>query len=75
MKKVKHDTSPTAMTMTMSKVTDMDYEAAGQLSSTDLHLIIATAVEGHDKRCLAYHALTNNYTSLMCSSNPKKTNS
>ncbi len=56
----------------MSKVTDMDYEAAGQLSSTDLHLIIATAVEGHDKQCLAYHALTNNYTSSMCSSNPKK---
>jgi hypothetical protein len=27
------------------------------------------ALKGHIKQCLAYHALSNNYTSLMCSSN------
>ncbi len=47
---------------------DMDDEGTGQLSSTNLHPIIAAPVEGHDKCQLAYHAFRNNYTSLMCSS-------
>ncbi len=46
----------------------MDDEAAGQLRSTDLHLIVAAVLRGHDKRRTAYHALSNNYTSLVCSS-------
>jgi hypothetical protein len=33
------------------------------LSSTDLHLIVAAALEGHEKEPTAYHALRN-YTSL-----------
>jgi hypothetical protein len=44
---------------------DTDDEAAGQLRSTDLHSIIVAALEGHEKQPIAYHALRNNYTSLM----------
>jgi hypothetical protein len=47
---------------------DTDDEAAGQLRSTDLHPIIAAALEGHGKQPSACHALRNNYTSLMCAS-------
>jgi hypothetical protein len=39
------------------------------LSSTDLYPVTTAALEGHVKQRLAYHALKNNYTSLMCSSN------
>ncbi len=46
----------------------MDDEVAGQLRSTDLHCIIVAALEGHVKHSTAYHALRNNYTSLMCAS-------
>ena len=53
----------------MDKATDLDDKAAGWLSSTDLYRITMAALEGHNKRRLAYHALKNNYTSLMCSSN------
>ncbi len=41
---------------TTGGVTDMDDEGAGQLSSTNLHRLMAAAVEGHDKHQLAYHA-------------------
>jgi hypothetical protein len=47
---------------------DTDDEAAGQLRITDLHCIVAAAFEGHDKQPTTYHALRNNYTSLMCAS-------
>ncbi len=73
MKKSKHDTSPTAnMASTTGGVMDMDDGAAGQLSSTDLHWIIAAAVEGHANQQLTYHALRNNFISLMCSSYLRK---
>ncbi len=45
-----------------------DDEAAGQLRSTDQHRIVAAALDGHEKQPTAYHALRNNYTSLMCAS-------
>jgi hypothetical protein len=47
---------------------DTDDEAAGQSRSTDLHCTINAALEGHKKQPIHYHALRNNYTSLMCSS-------
>ncbi len=50
-------------------VTESDDKAASQLSITDLYHITTAALEGHVKQRLAYHALKNNYTSLMCSSN------
>jgi hypothetical protein len=46
-------------------LTDLDDKAAGRLSSTDLYHITTAALEGHDKQCLAYCALSNNYTSLI----------
>ncbi len=53
----------------MDKATDLDDKAAGQLSSTDSYHFTTAALEVHIKRHFAYHALSNNYTSLMCSSN------
>ncbi len=47
---------------------DTDDEAAGRLRSTDLHCIIIAAFEGQEKQPIYYHALRNNYTSLMCAS-------
>jgi hypothetical protein len=48
---------------------DTDDEVAGQLRSTDLHCIIAAALEGHEKQpTTANHAIRNNYTSLMFAS-------
>ena len=47
---------------------DTDDEAAGRLRSTDLHCIIVAALEGHEKKPIHYHALRNNYTSLMSAS-------
>jgi hypothetical protein len=47
---------------------DTDDEATGQLRSTDLHSVIVAALEGHEKQPNYYHALRNNYTSLMCAS-------
>ncbi len=46
----------------------MDDEVARRLRSTDLHRIIAAALEGHEKKPTAYNALRKNYTSLMCAS-------
>jgi hypothetical protein len=67
MKTAKHDRSPLAKAM--DKATDLDDKATRWLSSTDLYRITMVALEGHNKRRLAYHALKNNYTSLVCSSN------
>jgi hypothetical protein len=69
MKKTNHIThhpenSPTNRCGTM----DTDDEAAGRLRSTDLHRIIVAALEGREKQLIHYHALRNNYTSLMCAS-------
>ncbi len=68
-KKINHGThhpenSPTNRCGTM----DTDDKAAGRLKSTDLHCIISAALEGHEKQPTSYHALKNNYTSLMCAS-------
>jgi hypothetical protein len=69
MKKTNHNTHhqenfPTNRCGTM----DTDDEAAGRLRSTDLHCIIVAALKGHKKQPIHYHALRNNYTSLMCAS-------
>ncbi len=69
MKKTNHNThypenSPTNRCGTM----DTDDEAAGRLRSTNLRHIIVAALEGHEKQPIHYHALSNNYTSLMCAS-------
>jgi hypothetical protein len=64
-----HDTHDPANSATTSGgVMDTDDEASGQLRSTDLHCLVAAALEGHEKQPTAYHALRNNYTSLMCAS-------
>ncbi len=64
-----HDTHHPANTpINSGGVIDTDDEAAGQFRSTDLHCIVAAALEGHDKHPTAYHVLRNNYTSLMCAS-------
>jgi hypothetical protein len=70
MKKTNHNThhpenSPTNRCGTM----DTDDEATVRLRSTDLHCIIVAALEGHEKQPIHYHALRNDYTSLMCASN------
>jgi hypothetical protein len=47
---------------------DTDDEATRRLRSTDQHCIIVAALEGYEKQPIHYHALRNNYTSLMCAS-------
>ncbi len=47
---------------------DTDDEAAGRLRSIDLHRRIVAAFDGREKKPVHYHALRNNYTSLMCAS-------
>jgi hypothetical protein len=69
MKNTNHNThhtenSPTNRCGTM----DTDDEAAGRLRSTDLHCIIISALTGHEKQPIHFHALRNKYTSLMCAS-------
>jgi hypothetical protein len=66
MKKANHNThhlesSPTNRCGTM----DTDDEAAERLRSNDLHPITVAALEGHENQPINYHALRNNYTSLM----------
>jgi hypothetical protein len=69
MKKTNHDTHHPENSLTNRCGTmDTDDEAAGQLRSTDLHHIIVAALEGHEKQPTAYHALRNNYISLLCAS-------
>ncbi len=68
-KKTNHDTHhPENSPTTSGGVMDTDDEVAGRLRSTDLHRIVAAALEGHEKQPTAYHAFRNNYTSLMCAS-------
>ncbi len=68
-KKTNHDTHhPENSPTNRCGVMDMDDEAAGGLRSTNLHCIITAALDGHEKQPTAYHALRNNYTSLMCAS-------
>ncbi len=69
MKKTNHnihhpENSPTNRCRTI----DTDDEAARRLRSTDLHCIIVAALTGHEKQPIHFHALRNNYTSLMCAS-------
>ncbi len=69
MKKTNHNThhpenSPTNRSGTM----DTNDKAAGRLRSTDLHCIIVASLEGYEKKPIHFHALRNNYTSLMCAS-------
>jgi hypothetical protein len=69
MKKTNHNIHHPENSPTNSyRAMDTDDEAAGRLRSTDLHRIIVAALEGHEKKPLHYHALRNNYTSLMCAS-------
>ncbi len=69
MKKTNHNTHhPENSSTNRCGTMDTDDEAAGRLGSTDLHCIIVAALEGHEKQPIHYHALRNNYTSLMCAS-------
>ena len=69
MKKTNHNTHhPENSPTNRCGMMDTDDEAAGRLRSTDLHRIIIAALEGHEKKPIHYHALKNNYTSLMCAS-------
>jgi hypothetical protein len=69
MKKTNHNTNhPENSPTNRCGMMDTDDQAAGRLRSTDLHCIIVAALEGHDKQPIHYHALRNNYTSLMCAS-------
>jgi hypothetical protein len=67
MKKTNHDTHhPEVLPTNRCGTMDTDDEAAGRLRSTDLHRKIVAALEEHEKLPIHYHALRNNYTSLMC---------
>ncbi len=69
MKKTNHNTHhPENSSINRCGPMDTDDEATGRLRSTDLHCIIVTALEGHEKQPIHDHALRNNYTSLMCAS-------
>ncbi len=54
-------------TTPIDETSNFNDEAAGRLSHSDLHLKITAALEGKQKQQHAYHALANNYASLMCS--------
>jgi hypothetical protein len=70
MTKTNHDTHhPKSSPTNRCGTIDTDDEATGRLRSTDLHPIIVAALDGHEKQPIHYHALRNNYTSLMCASN------
>jgi hypothetical protein len=67
MKKTNHNTyHPENSPTNRCGMMDADVKAAGILRSTDLRLIIVAALEGHEKQPIHYHALRNNYISLMC---------
>jgi hypothetical protein len=69
MKKTNHTTHYLENSLTnRCGAMDTDDEAPGTLRSTDLHCIIVAALEGYEKQTVHYHALRNNYTSLMCAS-------
>ena len=54
-------------TTEINQTTNLNDEAAGKLSHSDLHRIITAALEGKQKQQHAYRALANNYVSLMSS--------
>jgi hypothetical protein len=69
MKKTNHNTHhPENSQTNRCGLMDTDDEAAGSLRSTNLHCINAAALTGHEKQPIHFHALRNNYTSLMCAS-------
>ncbi len=69
MKKTNHNTHhPENFPTNRCSIMDTADEATGRLRSTDLHRIIVAALKGHEKQPIHYHALRNNYTSLMCAS-------
>jgi hypothetical protein len=69
MKKTNHNTNHPENSPTNSyRPMDTDDKAARRLRSTDLHRIFVAALEGHEKKPIHFHALRNNYTSLMCAS-------
>jgi hypothetical protein len=69
MKKTNHNTHhPENSPTNRCGMMDTDYKATGRLRSTDLHRIIVAALTGHEKQPIHYHALRNNFTSLMCAS-------
>jgi hypothetical protein len=69
MKKTNHNTHhPENSPTNRCGMMDTDDESARRLRSTDLHCIIFAALEGHEKKPIHFHALRNNYTSLMCAS-------
>ena len=55
------------LTTEINQTTNLNDEAAGKLSHSDLHRIITAALEEGYKQQQAYRALANNYASLMCS--------
>ncbi len=69
MKKTNHTTHhPENSPINRCGTMDTDDEATGRLRSTDLHCIIVAALTRHEKQPIHFHALRNNYTSLMCAS-------
>jgi hypothetical protein len=67
MKKTNHNTHhPENSPTNRCRMMDTDDEAVGRLRSTDLRHIIVASLEGYEKQPIQYHALRNNYTSLMC---------
>ena len=67
-KKGKQNSSTSAkMTTPIGQSTNINDDAAGWLSDTDLHHIVMAAMEGRHKQQFPYSALANNYTSLICS--------
>jgi hypothetical protein len=68
-KKTNHDTHhPENSPTNRCGMMNTDDEAAGQSRRTEIHSIIVAALKGHEKQPIHYHALRNNYTSLMCAS-------
>jgi hypothetical protein len=63
MKKAKQNLAKS--TTPINQTTNLNDEAAGRLSHSDLHHIITAALEGKQKQQHAYRALANNYASLM----------
>ncbi len=55
------------LTTQINQTTNLNDEAAGRLSHSDLHRIITAALEGKQKQQHTYRALANNYASLMSS--------
>jgi hypothetical protein len=65
MKKAKQNLAK--LTVPINQTINLNDEAAGRLSHSDLHRIITAALEGKQKQQHAYRALANNYAYLMCS--------